>query len=196
MKELNTNREFIKKLTMVSILTAIAVVLGLIKIPIMGVTITLVLPVIVIGAALYGPYVSAWLTVIPNLITLLSGEAALFTNYNPFGGIVTMLLKGLLAGYLCGLVYNLMKEKNQYKAVTVAAIVAPTVNSAIFVLGCLIFIWDELIRVAGENGVGIGVLMLGLVVINYVIELVINIVLCPSILRIIHMAEKSKLFEK
>ena len=109
--KIRETREFIEKLALVSILTALTVVLGLIKIPIMGVTITLVLPVVVIGAALYGPYVGAWLTVIPNVITLLTGEAALFTNYNGFGGVLTIILKGVLAGYAAGWVYKLLCEK-------------------------------------------------------------------------------------
>lgn len=66
-------------------------------------------------------------------------------------------------------------------------------NSGIFVLGCYLFIWDELVSLAEQNGVGIGMLIFGLAGLNFIIELMLNIILCPSILRIIQMATKEKL---
>ena len=183
-------QESVRKLTTVGILTALTAVLGLVKIPIMGVSITLVLPVVIIGGALYGPFVGAWLTVIPNLIALT--EAGIFLVYAPVGCIATLLLKGLLAGFLSGLVYDVMSGTHPVGAVTWSAVVAPTVNTLVFVVGCYIFIWDELVKLAGENEVGIGLLLFGLAGFNYIIELVLNVVLCPSILRVINFVKNKK----
>ena len=190
MKANTTNKELIRKIATIGILTALVTVLSYIRIPIGGVTVTLMLPAVVIGAALYGPLVGAWLTVIPALITLFSGEAAIFTTYSPFGGIVTILLKGLLAGFLAGLVYKLIAKKSPIGGVICAAALAPTVNSGIFVLGCYLFIWDELMALATEAGVGVATLLIGLAGINYVIELALDLILCPTILRIIQIATK------
>ena len=82
MKANRNNRALIRKLALVGLLTAIAVVFSYIKIPIVGtVTVTLVLPVVVIGAALCGPIVGAWLTIIPNISAF--SEAGIFMVYQP-----------------------------------------------------------------------------------------------------------------
>jgi predicted membrane protein len=101
MKKKATNQENIKKLVLIGLLTALTIALSYIKIPLVGtVTITLVLPVVVIGAALCGPWVGAWLTVIPNISAFT--EAGIFMVYSPVGCIATLLLKGILAGLAAG----------------------------------------------------------------------------------------------
>ena len=187
MKE-KLQKEMIRRLALVGLLTALATALSFIKIPILGASITLVLPVVIIGGAICGPLVGAWLTVIPNILAF--SEAGIFLMYSPAGCVATLLLKGLVAGFASGVVYKLLSKKRPIGAVTCSAIVAPTLNSGIFVLGCYLFIWDELVAVAAENGVGIGMLIFGLAGLNYMIELVLNIILCPTILRIIQIAAK------
>lgn len=191
MKESNFKKESIRKLTLVALLTALAAALSFVKIPILGVSITLVLPVVIIGGALCGPLVGAWLTVIPNVIAFT--EAGLFMTYSPVGCMITLLLKGLVAGFVSGVIYKVLSKKHPIGAVTCSAVVAPILNSGIFVLGCYICIWDQLTAVAGEKGVGIGLLLFGLAGLNFIIELVLNVILCPSILRIIQIASKKKL---
>ena len=182
----------IKRIALVGILTALATVLSFIKIPILGAaSITLVLPVVVIGSALCGPLVGAWLTVIPNIMAF--SEAGIFMVYSPVGCVVTLLLKGILAGFLSGLIYKLLSHKHPIGAVACSAVVAPTVNSAVFTLGCYLFIWEQLVSLAKDSGVGIGMLIFGLVIVNYIVELVLNVILCPAILRIIHIATKKKI---
>ena len=173
---------------LVGVLTALAAALSFIKIPIIGASITLVLPVVVIGGALYGPLVGAWLTVIPNILALT--EAGIFLVESPVGCIATLLLKGLLAGFASGMVYKALSKKHPISAVTCSAVVAPIINSGVFLLGCYLFIWDQLVNEAGKAGVGVGMLIFGLVGLNGIIELVLNVVLCPTILRIIQMAKK------
>ena len=186
---MKNNKDMIRKIALVGILTALAAILSFIKIPIFSqVTITLVLPVVVIGGALCGPIVGAWLTVIPAIVAI--PEATLFVQYSPAGGIATMILKGLLAGFLSALAYKLLSKKHPTGAVFCSAIVAPIVNTGVFFLGCFIFIFDKLTVLANEAGVGMGALLVGLGGINFVIELILNIILCPSILRIIQIAKK------
>ena len=191
MKESNFKKESIRKLTLVALLTALAAALSFVKIPILGVSITLVLPVVIIGGALCGPLVGAWLTVIPNVIAFT--EAGIFMTYSPVGCMITLLLKGLVAGFVSGVIYKVLSKKHPIGAVTCSAVVAPILNSGIFVLGCYICIWDQLTAVAGEKGVGIGMLLFGLAGLNFIIELVLNVILCPTILRIIQIASKKKL---
>ena len=189
---MNKTNELVKKIALVGLLTALVTVLSFIKIPVLSIaTLNLVLPVVVIGAAICGPLVGAWLTVIPALTSF--GEAALFLSYNPVGTVLTLFLKGILAGLASGFVYKLLAKKHQIGAVTCAAVVAPVVNTGIFLLGCYIFIWDALVGLAVENSVSIGMLIFGLAGMNFIIELLLNIILCPTILRIIQIAAKKKL---
>lgn len=79
-------------------------------------SISLVLMPIVVGAALYGVFAGAWLGLVFGVVVLLSGDANLFLGINPFGTVVTVILKGVLAGALSGLVYvglaNLFSKNN------------------------------------------------------------------------------------
>ena len=191
MKNSKIKQKAIRKIALVGLLTALATALSFIKIPIIGASITLVLPVVVIGSAICGPLVGAWLTVIPNVIAF--SEAGIFLAYSPIGCVATLLLKGLLAGFVSGVVYKALSKKHPIGAVACSAVVAPVINSGVFVLGCFIFIWDQLVSLAGENGVGIGMLLFGLAGLNFIIELILNVILCPSILRIIQLATKKKM---
>ena len=191
MKEKKLTHEQIRKITLVGILTALTAVLSLIQIPIMGVTVTLVLPVVVIGGAIAGPYVGAWLMVVPSIVYTVR-DAQIFFAYSPFGCILTMILKGLLAGFLAALAYKALAKKHPTGAVFLSAVVAPVVNSGVFTLGAYIFFWDALIEMAETAGVSITVLLLGLVIINFVIEVILNLVLCPTILRIIKFGKKEQ----
>lgn len=187
--------ELTGKIALIGILTALTAVLSYIKIPVVSTaTVTLVLPVVVIGAALCGPLVGAWLTVIPTLTSL--GEAALFLTYSPAGTVITLFLKGILAGSASGVIYKLLSEKNSVGAVVCSAVAAPVVNTGVFLLGCYVFIWKQLVGLAADNGVSIGMLVFGLAGMNFVIELVLNVVLCPAILRIIKIAGKKGFLRK
>lgn len=188
---MKANHDFVKKMALVGILTALTAVLSFIKIPLVGsVTVTLILPAVVIGAVLCGPWVGAWLTVIPALTAI--PEAALLMSVNPALGVGLLLTKGLLAGFAAGMVYKLMSKKYPIGSVVCAALVAPVVNSGVFVLGCRLFFWDALVLEAVKAEVSMGVLLIGLVVINFVVEMILNVVLCPTIIRIIQLATKKK----
>lgn len=100
----------IKKIVGIGIFTAIVLVLqflgGGIKFGIFS--ISLVLLPIVVGAAVYGWQAGAWLGLTFGAAVLLSGDAAAFLTVNPIGTVVTVLVKGALAGLLSGLAYKLM----------------------------------------------------------------------------------------
>ena len=134
----------VRKLTYISILTALVVVLQLAGsfIRLGTFSVTLVLIPIVIGAALMGPLCGAWLGFVFGLVVLLSGDAALFLGINPFGTVVTVLLKGTLCGLVGGLVYKLFERFDKYVATMVAAVVCPLVNTGVFLLGSLVFFLD------------------------------------------------------
>lgn len=179
----------------VALLTAIVVVLQLVGsfIRFGQFSVSLVLIPIVVGTALYGWKGGSWLGLVFGITVLVSGDAALFLNVNVAGTIITVLLKGVLAGLVSGLVYKALEEKNQYLGVVAAAVVCPLINTGIFLLGCLVFFMDTIRQMAEGAGFGseVGTFMIvGLVGLNFVFELVVNMVLSPVIVRVVNIGKK------
>ncbi len=255
------------------LLTAIVVVLQFIGASIRFGTfsISLVLMPIVVGAALYGVWAGAWLGLVFGIVVLLSGDAAFFMSVNPFGTIVTVILKGALAGALAGLVYKLLSGKqttgkaamiissllmigagifalifginenrgalsedvmaairssgetaskpgttfiiigailaavgialllfilikkpvlNVSAAVFAAAAVCPIVNTGIFLIGCRLFFFETIKEMAGNTNVGT-FMIVGLVGLNFIFELAVNLILSPAIVMLIRYGEKT-----
>lgn len=175
------------------LLTAIVVVMQFIS---MGLrfgtfSITLTLIPIVVGAALYGWVSGAWLGFVFGVSVLLTGDANTFLAVNIPGTITTVLVKGILAGLCAGLVYELISKKNQIAAVLVSAVIAPVVNTGIFILGSYIFFLDYLSGLAEGTNLFVFILV-ALVGINFFIELGTNLVLNPAILQIIRIGKKMK----
>ena len=77
------------------------------------VSISLVLVPIVVGAALYGVGAGAWLGGVFSVVVLCQPDTALFLNMSIFGTILTVMLKGILAGALSGLVYRVLSKKHK-----------------------------------------------------------------------------------
>lgn len=183
-----------RKLAGIAIFTAIVIVLQLLGsfIRFGPFSISLVLIPIVVGAAMYGVAAGAWLGFIFGLIVLLSGDAAAFLGVNALGTIITVIAKGTLAGLCAGLVYRALEKTNTYVAVIASAVVCPVVNTGVFLLGCLIFFMETITGWATQAGfASAGTYMIvGLVGLNFVFELLVNVVLSPVIVRIIAIGKK------
>ncbi len=185
-----------RTLTGLALFTAIVVVLQLLGsfIRFGPFSISLVLIPIVVGAALYGAAAGAWLGGVFGLVVLLSGDAGAFLAVNPLGTILTVLVKGALAGLCAGLVYRLFARpgKNEMPAVVCAAIVAPVVNTGVFLLGCLLFFLPTVSEWGAAMGFeSVGKYMIfGLVGGNFLFELLFNIILSPVIVRLIKIGKK------
>ena len=180
-----------KTLTGLALFTAIVIVLQLLGsfIRFGPFSISLVLIPIVVGAAMYGPLAGAWLGFVFGLAVLLSGDAAVFMPISPLGTIITVLAKGTVAGWCAGMVYSLLEKKNRYAAVIAAAVVCPIVNTGLFLLGCVLF-FLETVRGWGQ-GLGfenVGTYMIvGLVGLNFLVEMSTDIILSPVVLRLIRI---------
>ena len=183
-----------RKLTGIAIFTAIVIVLQLLGsfIRFGPFSISLVLIPIVIGAAMYGTAAGAWLGFIFGLVVLLSGDAAAFLGVNALGTIITVIAKGTLAGLCAGLVFRALVKTNTYVAVIVSAVVCPVVNTGVFLLGCLLFFMETINGWAAAAGfASAGTYMIvGLVGLNFVFELLVNVILSPVIVRIISIGKK------
>ena len=179
----------VKRMVGVALLIALVVVMqsisGFIP-PIGGFTISLVLIPIVVGAAVYGADVGA----------LLGGAfgAIVFINCVPGGAMVfqaspvlcflVVMGKGILAGTASGLIYRLLKKRNGYLAMTLAAVACPVVNTGVFVICMLTFFKDVLAVWAGGSNV-VSYVLTGLVLANFVPELIVNAIFSPAGQRIV-----------
>lgn len=190
------DRDKTVKLATTGILTAIVVVFQFIGASIKFGTfsVSLVLIPIVIGAALGGKYVSTWLGFMFGVVVLLSGDAAAFLPISPMGTIITVIVKGTLAGFIGGIAFELLKKINTYFAVIISAILVPLTNTGVFLIGCRLFFFDSI----KEWAVGFGFenaftyMIVGLVGLNFLFELAINIILSPSVVGAVKVLSKKK----
>lgn len=191
MKKIDT-----RTITGVAIFTAIVIILQFLGsfIRFGPFSISLVLIPIVVGSALYGPFAGAWLGFVFGLVVLLSGDAAAFLTVSPLGTIITVLVKGAMAGLCAGYVYKLLEKVNTYVGVIGAAVIAPVANTGIFLLGCLLFFMETITgwaEAAGFPNVG-NYMIMGLAGGNFLFEMLVNIIMSPVILRLINIGKKGK----
>ena len=194
MQKTKERREQIKNLALMALLTAMVALLayfgGFIKIGGLA-SISLTLIPVVIGAALCGPLAGAWLGGVSGAIFFATADAAFWFGLSIPGTIITVMVKGILAGLCAGLVYKLLEKRNRYLAVIASAIVCPVVNTAIFLLGSMIFFVDVVKAGASAEGINIfAYLIIFFVGFNFIFELLANIILSPAILRIINIRKK------
>ena len=176
------------------LLTAIVVVLQAFALSIrFGVfTITLVLAPIIVGAALYKWWAGAWLGFVFGVVVLLT-DAGAFLAVNIPGTIITCIAKGVLAGIVAGVIYKALESKSKILAVILAGIAAPVTNTGVFLLGCLVFFLDTIkgwAEALGYESAG-KYLIFGMVGVNFIVELVINLALSTAIVQIISYAKKN-----
>ena len=190
-----------KTLVGMAIFTAIVVVLQLIAsfVKFGFFTPSLVLIPIVIGTAIYGIKAGAWLGFVFGVVVLIAcitgadGGGYLMWGVNPAVTALICVGKGVACGALAGLTYQLLHHKNQILATVAAAVVCPVVNTSLFCLGAVAVFKPLLLEWAAgwaaQNGMEavslVTYVFLGLIGINFLVELLINVVLSPVVVRIL-----------
>ena len=161
-----------------------------------GFSISLVLLPIVVGSAIYGPGTGALLggtfgvIVAINCVTGFDKGGAIVFQANPLLCVVVVMAKGILCGLASGFVYRMLHKTNGYVAMLCAAIICPVVNTGIFLIGMSLFFMDVLRAWAGGTDV-VGYILSGLILINFLPELGINIVFSPAGQRILRAIKKN-----
>lgn len=192
---MNKNRLDTRKLIYLSLLTAIVFILQYISLFMRFGTfsLTFVLTPIVVGVATCGVYAGAWLGLVFAIAVFVTGDAALFLQFNIPATILVVVIKGVLAGLAAGAVYKLIEKLNRYCAIFAAALVAPIVNTGIFFLGCEMFFFDDIASFFAVEAEQVTVFIItGLIGINFIIELVVNLVLAPTVYKILDILGKTE----
>lgn len=186
------------RMVAIALLMALIVIMQLVSAaipPVSGFSISLVLIPLVIGAAVYGPGAGALLgatfgvIVFINCVTGADAGGAMVFAANPILCFIVVMLKGILAGLAAGWVYSLLKGKNEYVAMLVAAIVCPLVNTGIFV-ACMLLFFVDVLAAWASGGEIFAYILTGLIVANMLPELLINVVFSPASVRISRVIKK------
>ena len=192
------NKAKLKRMTGIALLMALVVVMQAIGSaipPVSGFSISLVLIPIVLGAALYGPSAGLLLgttfgvVVFINCVTGADVGGHMVFQAGPFLCFLVVIGKGALAGFASGLVYKLMAKRNGYLAMLFAAIICPVVNTGTFVACMLLFFREVLAAWAGGTDL-LTYIFSGLLLMNFVPELIINILFSPAGQRMTHIVNK------
>ena len=191
-----SNKVSTEKVVLLSLFTALVAILayfgGFIKIGGLA-SISLTLIPVVLGAAMCGPWAGAWLGGVSGVVFFMTADSAFWMGLSIPGTIITVMVKGIAAGLVAGLVYKLLKSKNRYLAVIAAAIVCPIVNTGIFIIGCFIFFIDTVKSGAAGAGMSVGAyLIIFFVGLNFVFELLTNIILSPAIVKLLNIRKDKK----
>lgn len=196
----SANLQKVNRMSVMALLTAAVIALQILCtfIRFGPVSITLALTPILVGGALYGIGAGAFLGGVFGLVVLITGflgwdgGTVLFLfGQNAFATVLLCIGKGLVAGLCAALVYKLIKEKSALAASILASIVCPVVNTALFVLGMMTFFMSTLNTWAGDQNM-IWYIIFGLCGINFVVELIVNLILSSTVNRIVGIRSNMK----
>ena len=190
----------IERMVGISLLLAVMIVLqflaSVFPIKIGPFPISLVLIPIVLGAATYGVAAGGILGGAFGVMTYFFcvngmdiGGQMVF-QASPVLCFLVVMAKGILCGLASGFVYRMLHKTNGYVAMLCAAIICPGVNTGVFLIGMSLFFMDVLRAWAGGTDV-VGYILSGLILINFLPELGINIVFSPAGQRILRAIKKN-----
>lgn len=186
-----------KNIAIYGLFSAIIVVLQLLSysLKIGMFNLSFVLIPIVLGGYLYGVRAGAVFGAVFGVIvticciTGMDGGGYILFSANPFLTALICIVKGTMAGLISALIGKLQNKANNYLVIMLSAIAAPVINTGLFCTGMLIFFKDILASWAGGTDI-VTYVLVGLVGINFIIELVINVVFAPSLLRVAKALKK------
>lgn len=189
----------IQKMVGVALLIAVMLVLQFLStvfpIKIGPVALSLVLIPIVLGAATYGTAAGGVLGGAFGVMTYIfcvngmDGGGHMVFQASPILCFIVVMTKGILCGVAAGAVYKLLHKVNGYVAMVCAAIVCPVVNTGVFLAGMFLWFMDVLKVWAGGSDV-VGYVLSGLILINFLPELAINLIFSPAGQRILRVIKK------
>lgn len=173
-----------KKFAIISIFTALVIVLQVIAtyVNFGGFPITLTLIPIIISGAVYGINMGSLMGLVfgavVSIMVIIGADpsgAVMFASH-PIITVLTCLIKGAVAGGLGAFAYK--KISNKKISIVVDAIVTPIINTAILYISLIIFFDSSFTAMVAA-----------FMSINFVIELLINILLAPGLTNIINRAK-------
>lgn len=184
-----------KNLATLAILSALIVVIQLVSgfIKIGAVNLSFVLIPIVMGAIVIGPLAGVILGVVFGLVCYFMGLVGmdsltyLLISEHPIITFLTCVVKGAVAGFATGFIYQVLSKKNEYLGVILGALAAPVINTGLFIVGALIMS-DAIDLFMVANNISVSAIYFLVIMcagINFLVEFALNGILAPSLYRVI-----------
>ncbi len=177
------------RMVQIALFAALVAVLQVLStvIPMPYVKITLTLIPVVLGGVYFGKKSAAFLGAVFGLVVTVftvsgfDGGAYMMFAARPALTVFICFAKGMLAGWVSAAVYEALQHKlSRTTSILFAAAVAPIVNTAFFCVFLFAF-YPEILQ-AWAGGTNVWLYMITVLVgINFVVEFVLNIILCPVI---------------
>ena len=180
-----------KQITGIAVLMALVIVLqavgGTVSIGVVQLNFTLI--PIVLSGILFGAWIGSFTGFACGVVVLIQVIMGIVPFYtviwmgDPIVVALTCIVKTTVAGFLGGFIYNLIAKKNKIVATFVASAVVPTVNTALFIVGCL-FMTNSIYPMAQGQNV-LAFILVSIVTFNFSIELAINLIVAPALNRVL-----------
>lgn len=199
---MNNNNYFsAKRITWLGILIALVVVLQLFAsaIPMFGITLNFsLIPIAIAGIVLGvagGTIVGLCCGITVFITTAVMGQepsTLFFFQTQPVILTIMCIGKTTVAGAMSGLVYRLLEKKNKTLGVYASSFIIPIFNTGIYMLG-IVLMKDSAAQFLGLESSSAGVVfavVFGLIWLNFVLEIAVNVVFAPMIYRIIKAIDR------
>ncbi len=201
------NHAKVQKMVRLALLSALVIVLQLFfsAVKVGPVTLNFVLVPIVISAVFISPLAGLLVGTLAGITTFIQVFTSvdpfylfLMTN-NPLATAAICIIKTAAAGLLAGLAYKLINNVSKYRSlnIVVHAIICPVINTGLFCVGMYLFFGNAMLADSTYSsligGNLIYFIIVGLAGINFVIELILNVILCPILGKALY---SSKFFGK
>lgn len=172
----------IKLVSEIAIFSAIIIVLQVLAtfINFGSFPITLTLIPIIVGGAVYGPAVGLILGTVFGIIVdimVLTGadpSGAIMLSQHPVITLATCLIKGGLAGLISALSYKYLNKLNDKPRLIISSALCPIINTLVFFISLILFFDSNIKALIGA-----------FLSINFIIELLINILIAPYLTNLI-----------
>lgn len=189
-----------KNVAYFAVLLALVVVLQLFAsaIPMFGVTINLSLIPIVLAGIFFGMWGGGFMGLVSGLITFIvmavmgrEPSTAFLFQANPAVLTLICIGKTTVAGFVSGLIYRLIAKKNALAAAYVASALVTILNTGIYMLG-MVLMKDDVASFLGTEATAqvVFVTVFGLIWLNFVLEIAVNVLFAPAIHRVVLVVEK------
>jgi uncharacterized membrane protein len=180
----------VRKITLIAILSAISVVLGLTPlgyIPIPPLNPTIMHIPVIIGSIAGGPVVGAMVGLIFGLSSILKAiiepSPISFVFLNPLVSVLPRILIGITSYYAFRLI-KLFRFKNNIISISVGAFIGSITNT-ILVLGSIYFIYlNKYAQAINIEPSTLKTIFLGVVFSNGVPEAILSVLICVPIIKI------------
>ncbi len=184
-----------------AVLFALVIVLQLFAsaIPMFGVTLNFSLIPIVLAGIFFGAFGGGIMGFVSGCVTFITaavmgGEpsTAFLFQANPVVLTLVCIGKTTAAGIVGGLLYRLLGKKNTLAAAYVSSVAVPVLNTGIYLLG-MVIMKDDVAAFLGTEAVA-GVVfaaVFGLIWVNFLLEIVINVLFAPAVHRIVAVVERA-----